>query len=64
MKTIIRSSFARGYIQHVTNMFKLMGDDDATAAAEAKAVMDIETTLAKASTKREDLRNPEATITS
>ncbi|HEX4003229.1 MAG TPA: M13 family metallopeptidase [Candidatus Acidoferrales bacterium] len=49
-----------GYIQHVTNMFKLLGDDDATAADEAKAVMDIETTLAKASTKREDLRNPAA----
>ncbi|HTX16655.1 MAG TPA: M13 family metallopeptidase [Candidatus Baltobacteraceae bacterium] len=49
-----------GYLQHVTNMFKLMGDDDATAANEAKVVMDIETTLAKASTKREDLRNPEA----
>jgi len=49
-----------GYLQHVTNMFKLMGDDDATAASEAKVVIDIETTLAKASTKREDLRNPEA----
>jgi len=49
-----------GYLQHVTNMFKLMGDDDATAANEAKVVMDIETALAKASTKREDLRNPEA----
>jgi putative endopeptidase len=48
-----------GYIQHVTNMFKLMGDDDATAASEAKVVFDIETTLAKASTKREDLRDPE-----
>ncbi|MGD1210044.1 MAG: M13 family metallopeptidase [Candidatus Acidiferrales bacterium] len=48
-----------GYIQHVTNMFKLMGDDDATAANEAKVVLDIETTLAKASTKREDLRDPE-----
>ncbi|MGO9591319.1 MAG: M13 family metallopeptidase [Candidatus Acidiferrales bacterium] len=49
-----------GYIQHVTNTFKLMGDDDATAANEAVVVMNIETTLAKASTKREDLRNPEA----
>ena len=49
-----------GYLQHVANMFKLMGDDDATAANEAKVVMDIETMLAKASTKREDLRNPEA----
>jgi putative endopeptidase len=49
-----------GYIQHVANLFKLMGDDDATAANEAKVVMDIETALARASTKREDLRNPEA----
>lgn len=49
-----------GYVQHVTNMFKLMGDDEATAASEAKVVMDIETMLAKASTKREDLRDPEA----
>jgi putative endopeptidase len=48
-----------GYIQHVTNMFKLMDDDDAKAASEAKVVMDIETALAKASTKREDLRDPE-----
>ena len=49
-----------GYVQHVTNMFKLLGDDAATSAAEAKAVVDIETTLAKAQTKRELLRNPAA----
>ncbi len=49
-----------GYLQHTTNMFKLMGDSDATAAAEAKTVLDVETTLAKASKKREDLRDPEA----
>jgi len=49
-----------GYVQHVTNMFKLLGDDDATAASEAKVVLGIETMLAKASTKREDLRNPDA----
>ncbi len=48
------------YLQHVTNMFKLMGDSDATAAAEAKTVMDLETTLAKVSKKREDLRDPVA----
>ena len=47
------------YIQHVTNMFKLMGDDPSTAAAEAKSVMDAETALAIASKKREDLRDPE-----
>jgi putative endopeptidase len=48
-----------GYVQHVTNMFKLLGDDAATSAAEAKVVLDIETSFAKAATKREDLRNPE-----
>ena len=38
-------------------MFKLMGDDPSTAAAEAKSVMDAETALATASKKREDLRD-------
>ena len=47
------------YVQHVTNMFKLLGDEDAAAASEAKTVMDIETTLAKASMKRVDMRNPD-----
>jgi len=47
-----------GYLQHVTNMFKLLGDDPTVAAAEAKAVVDIETTLAKSHLKREQLRNP------
>jgi putative endopeptidase len=47
------------YVQHVTNMFKLLGDTDATAAAEAKNVMDIETRLAKASMSRVDLRDPD-----
>jgi len=48
-----------GYVQHVTNMFKLMGDSDATAAADAKTVLSVETSLANASKKREDLRDPE-----
>jgi putative endopeptidase len=43
----------------VTNMFKLMGDEATTAAKETKTVLDVETALAKASTKREDLRDPE-----
>ena len=49
------------YLQHVTNMFKLVGDDDAKAAAEAKSVMDIETALAKASMTRVERRNTDAT---
>ena len=28
------------YVEHVTNMFKLMGDDADKAAAEAKTVLD------------------------
>jgi putative endopeptidase len=47
------------YVQHVTNMFKLLGDSDAKAAAGAKTVMDIETRLANASMKRVDLRDPD-----
>lgn len=49
------------YVQHVTNMFKLMGDDPATAAAEAKTVLDIETSLAISSMDLVDLRDPDKT---
>ena len=47
------------YLQHVTNMLKLLGDDSAIAAAEAKTVMSIETLLANASMHRVDLRDPD-----
>jgi len=47
------------YVQHMTNIFKLAGDDDATAAAEAKTVMGIETSLAKASMTNVERRDPE-----
>jgi predicted metalloendopeptidase len=40
-------------------MFKLLGDDDASAAANAKTVMDFETSLAKVSMSRVDLRDPD-----
>jgi len=46
------------YVQHVANMFHLLGDSDDTARSEAKTVLDVETALAKASKKREDLRDP------
>ena len=48
------------YVQHITNMFKLMGDDDATAAQETQTVMNIETELAKVSTGRVEMRDPES----
>jgi putative endopeptidase len=47
------------YVQHVANMFKLLGDSDDKAAAEAKTVMEIETRLAKVSMPRVDLRDPD-----
>jgi putative endopeptidase len=47
------------YVEHVTKMFTLAGDSPEQAAKEAAAVLEIETALAKASTSRTDLRQPE-----
>lgn len=47
------------YAAHLTKMFTLAGDSSEQAAKEAAAVMDIETALAKASTDRTLLRDPE-----
>ncbi len=46
------------YVAHVTRMFELLGDASSVAAANAQTVMAIETELAKASLKREEMRNP------
>jgi putative endopeptidase len=51
----------RQYVDHVTKMFILAGDSADRAAKEAASVMEIETALAKASTPRVDLRDPEKT---
>jgi putative endopeptidase len=48
----------REYVTHVGNMFRLLGDDSARAAANANTVMAIETELAAASRKLADLRDP------
>jgi putative endopeptidase len=48
------------YLQHLQNMFKLIGDDAATAQKKAQTVMDIEMKLAKSSKARVDLRDPYA----
>jgi putative endopeptidase len=50
----------REYLLHVANTFKLLGQDAATAAANAQRVMSLETALAKSSRKLEDLRDPYA----
>lgn len=46
------------YPAFVQNIFKLKGDDEASSVKKAAAVIAIETTLAKASRKIEDLREP------
>jgi putative endopeptidase len=46
------------YQQYLTDMFKLLGDSDDRAAAEAKSVMTVETALAKGSVPRVELRDP------
>ncbi len=48
-----------GYLQHVAKMFELSGDTPDKAAAEASTVMVLETSLAKASRTRVELRDPE-----
>jgi len=45
------------YVQHVTNMFQLLGDEPALAAAEAQTVMKIETQLAQVSLDRVSRRD-------
>ncbi len=50
----IREEFAK----HMQSMFKLAGFDDSKASSASKDIMSIETTLASASRKMEDLRDP------
>jgi putative endopeptidase len=47
------------FVEYMTNMFKLLGDSPDAAAANAKAVMDIQTRLANASLTPVELRNPD-----
>ena len=49
----------QAYIAHVTAMFQLIGDTPEAAQKEAANVMTIETALARSSTPRTDLRDPE-----
>src|SRR5258708_1507649 len=49
------------YTKHVAKMFELLGDPADKSAAEAAAILKIETTLATASMKNTDLRDPDKT---
>ena len=48
----------RQYVQHLTNLLKLMGGPGPKAAADANAVMDLETSMAKVSMGRVERRDP------
>jgi putative endopeptidase len=48
----------KDYTQHVTNMFKLLGDSPDAAAAGAQKILEIETALAKASLTVVQRRDP------
>jgi len=48
------------YVAHITKMFQLAGDSAEKSAAEARTVMNIETSLAKASLTNVQLRDPQA----
>ena len=54
-------SLRAAYVDHITKILTLAGDDPGTAAAGAMRVMALETELAKASMRRVDLRDPAAT---
>src|SRR6185369_10375502 len=47
------------YLKHMAKMFELMGDDPAKAAAQAQAVMKLETKLAEGSKTPVELRDPD-----
>ncbi len=47
------------FVEYMTNMFQLLGDSPAEAAANAKTVMDIQMQLARNSLAPVDLRNPD-----
>ena len=48
-------------VEHITKMFQLMGANEATAAAAAKTILDMETHLAQASQDPASLRDPKVT---
>ena len=49
------------YARHVAKMFELFGDSSEKSAAEAATVLNLETSLAKASMSNVDLRDPNKT---
>jgi putative endopeptidase len=54
-------SLRRAYVAHIAATFQLAGEAPAVARAEAKQILALETTLARASLRRQVLRDPRAT---
>lgn len=48
----------KAYTSYITDLFKLVDDDEATAAGKAAAIMRIETSLAQAQMSRVEMRDP------
>lgn len=48
------------YVDHIAKFLVLQGQDASSAAASAKGILALETKLASASKKREDLRDPDS----
>ena len=58
-KTDVRSlQIRQKYLDHMAQMFQLLGDSPEVATANSQAVMALETALAKASLTRVELRDP------
>ncbi|MDQ3801337.1 MAG: M13 family metallopeptidase [Acidobacteriota bacterium] len=49
----------RKFVEYMTNMFRLLGDNPDAAARNAQTVMNIQTRLAKASLSPVEMRNPD-----
>ena len=54
-------SLRTAYVDHVAKILKLSGEEPGAAGGDAVRIMALETELAKASTRRVDLRDPAAT---
>lgn len=48
----------KDYVQHITNMLKLLGESESDAASDAKSICELETALAKASMDITSRREP------
>jgi putative endopeptidase len=62
LKTDGRSqNIRKAYVSYITDMFKMVGDDEKTATWKANAIMELETGLAKSQLSRVEMRDPQKT---